>query len=352
MIRDRTGDHDLAANASRGTRRSTCGPLMVLAGIALAAAACGRGAAPVPAAAASLPPEAEQVSTAGSVAASFRHVNLHVQDGIVLEIRRLDGILISTTPGAIASFDDPRSYSVRVDSAEVGISPRSLSNLMNQRVFAYKGAPLKNVEVSMEAGRLKEKGTMRKGVDVPFSMLADVSLTADGRIRLHPVSMKVLGIETRGLMKFLGIDLRGMIALRESSGIEIQGDDFLMASDRMMPLPKFAGRLTGVRIEGTRLIEQFGPPPAAAAAGPSDRTARSFLSFRGGTLRFGRLTMADTDLEIVGETPDGILEFSVPNQTGQLVAGYSKTRANGGLTVYVPNYGTTALAYPPGPRKP
>ena len=181
------------------------------------------------------------------------------------------------------------------------MSPRSLSNLMNRHVFACAGAPLKDIEVSIESGHLKQTGTARKGVDVPFSLIAEVSVTSDGRIRLHPISMKVMGVQTAGLMKLLGIGMGGFITLKESSGMEIEGDDFLMSPARMLPLPKFAGRLT----------------------------------------------LSDTDLEIVGEVADRAIELSVPHQKNQLVAGYAKTRPNGGLVVHVPDYKAPAVSAPP-----
>jgi hypothetical protein len=329
--------------------------MLLLVGIATVAAACGRAPALIPPAEASAPPPVEQASGTGSIAASFRHVNLHVDDGIVLEVRRLDGVLVSDRPGVIPSSDDPRSYTVRVDSAEVAISPRSLSNLMNQRVFAYAGAPLKDIEVSIEGGHLKQTGKARKGVDVPFSLIAEVSVTSDGRIRLHPISMKVMGVQTAGLMKLLGIGPGGFIKLKESSGMEIEGDDFLMSPDRMLPLPKFAGRLTGVRVERDRLVEVFGPPPSATAPVTPARSGFSFLSFKGGTMRFGRLTMSDTDLEIVGEAPERALEFSVPHHRGQLVAGYAKSKTNGGLVMHVPDYtasGVTTSRVTAPPHRP
>jgi hypothetical protein len=227
------------------------------------------------------------------------------------------------------------------------VSPRSLSNLMNRHVFAYAGAPLKDIEGSIESGHLKQTGTARKGVDVPFSLIAEVSVTSDGRIRLHPISMKVMGIQTAGLMKLLGIGLGGFIKLKESSGMEIEGDDFLMSPDRMLPLPKFAGRLTGVRVEADRLVELCGPPLGATATASPARTGFSFLSFRGGTMRFGRLTMTETDLVIVGEVPDRALELSVPHRKDQLVADYAKTRPAGGLVVHVPDYKSAGMTSPP-----
>jgi hypothetical protein len=318
----------------------------------LVAAACGGQAAPAPVPPAALgSPVVGRASGLEGIAASFRHVNLDVDDGIVLEISRLDGALVSARPGVMPTFDDPTSFIVRIDSGEVAMSSVSLSNLLNQHVFAYKKAPIKDLEMSIEFGQLKGKGTLHKGVDLPFSMVANVSLTTDGRIRLHPVSVKVLGIPSSGLMKVLGIDLGGLVTLKETSGIEIDGDDFLLSPDRVLASPRIAGRLTAVRIEADRLVEVFGPPVATASLASPDRTAPTFLHFRGGTLRFGRLTMTDADLDIVSDGASReAFDFSLPHYLEQLEAGYSKITASGGLIVHMPSY-HPAVA-PAAPHRP
>ena len=313
----------------------------------LVAAACGRQAAlaPVPLAAPGSP-VALRASDLEGIAASFRRVNLDVDDGIVLEISRLDGALVSARPGVMPTFDDPSSFIVRIDSGEVAMSPLSLSNLLNRHVFASKKAPITNLEMSIESGRLDGKGTLHKGVDLPFFMVTTVSVTSDGRIRLHPISMKVLGIPSSGLMKVLGIDLDGLVTLKETSGIEIDGDDLLLSPDHAFDSPRIAGRLTAVRIEADRLVEVFGPPAAAATLALPDRTAApKFLRFRGGTLRFGRLTMTDADLDIVSDgSPRDVFEFSLPHYLEQLEAGYSKLTASGGLVVHMPSYHAAGAA--------
>jgi hypothetical protein len=309
-------------------------------GLVIAAAACGRQAPPTldwPAT--QVPPEAGHAPRPEPIAASFRHVNLDVDDGIVLEIRRLDGSVVSARPGLMPTFDDPTTFVVQIDSGEVAMSSLSLSNLLNHHVLAYRKAPIKDLEMSMESGQLKGKGTLHKGVDIPFSMVTDVSLTTDGRIRLHPVSVKVLGVPSSGLMSVLGIDLGGLITLKGASGVQIENDDLLLSPDQVLLSPKIAGRLTAVRIEGDRLVEVFGPPLALAHLVPADRSVVRFLSFRGGTLRFGRLTMSDADLDIVSdETPGDVFDFSLPHYLAQLEAGYAKTTASGGLIVHMPSY--------------
>src|SRR5262249_54708225 len=50
--------------------------------------------------------------------ASFRNVDFHVADGVILRVRRLVGAMHGD--GGIVSFDDPKSYVMDVKAAEVG----------------------------------------------------------------------------------------------------------------------------------------------------------------------------------------------------------------------------------------
>jgi len=49
------------------------------------------------------------------------------------------------------------------------------------------------------------------------------------------------------------------------------------------------------------------------------------MYFRGGRLRFGKLTMQDTDLMLVDAAPADPFRFNLAEYARQLVAGYSKT---------------------------
>jgi hypothetical protein len=77
--------------------------------------------------------------------------------------------------------------------------------------------------------------------------------------------------------------------------------------------------VTAVRIEGDRIVQTFGPDNTKALV-PHYR-ARNYIYHRGGVLRFGRLTMTDSDLEIVDQSPSTPFDFSLPDYNRQLVAG-------------------------------
>jgi hypothetical protein len=267
------------------------------------------------------------------VSVDFQNVNFHLAPDAVLEVRRLQGALLRAQPGSPPSFDDLKSYILQIDRGEVAMHPSSLTTILNKWVFNFEGTPISDVTVSIENGQLKQTGTLHKGVAVPFTIVADMTVTPDGRIRLHPTSVKAVGIPASGLMKAFNLELDNVIKSNRARGFEIEGNDFLLQPDRLVPEPRIAGRLTSVRIEGDRIVEVFGTRPSHG----SDKVAKNYMYYRGGVLKFGKLTMNPTDLRLVDEDPRDPFEFSPAQYNKQLTAGYSKSLPNGGLRTFMPD---------------
>src|SRR6185503_20211329 len=196
-------------------------------------------------------------ATPGPVEAEMRHVLYHVDDQVVLQIDYLRGALLPTTK-APPWFDDPATFRIAIDTGEVEISPASLTALLNRYVFNYDGTPLKELTVSIEDGELKQHGTLHKGVDLPFTIRTTLAVTPDGRLRLHPTSVKVLGIGVKGLMKTFGIELENLVKVQRGRGVEIEDNDFILAPSGLLPPPRIAGRLTAARLLPDAIAQTFG----------------------------------------------------------------------------------------------
>src|SRR5262249_27690647 len=123
------------------------------------------------------------------VAARMRHVVLHMGYGVVLRIDDLRGHLESRKSGPPV-FDDIDSYLVALDYAHVSMSGESLTNLMNNYVFAADDAPIKNLAISVEGSELAQSGKLKKAIPISFKMRSSISVMPDGRLRLHPTSLK------------------------------------------------------------------------------------------------------------------------------------------------------------------
>jgi hypothetical protein len=266
------------------------------------------------------------------VGIDMRNVHLRVSDDAAVDISWLHGRLRPTKTGQIPVFDDPSTYEMAVEDAELSIDAASLTALVN-RAFAFKGSNLSALRVSFAGPYVVQQGKLSKGVTVPFTVTASVSVMPDGALRLHPQKVKAAGVPTGGLMHLFGVELDALIHGNPAGGIRIDKDDLLLDPDKLLPPPATTGRLSRAEVRNGRLVQIFGRGAAARpASGPN------YIWFHGGTITFGKLTMADADLRLIDMQPSDPFDFYSAKYNVQLVAGYSKSTKEGGLRTYVPDY--------------
>jgi hypothetical protein len=305
----------------------------------LLTARCGAqpSSPPADSPAADLPAAAPAPSDPGPVSIEMRNVRLHLDEGVILNVRHLRGAMISTKANQPPVFDDVRSYRIALASADVSLDAASLTNLMNRHVFAYEGAPLKDLEVELADGKLSQKGKMHKGVWLPFSMKASVSVADDGRLRLHAESIKALGIPATKFLDVFGLTLEDLASIEKNRGVTIKDDDLLIAAGRVLPPPDIQGRLSRAEVSGSVLRQVFGTETDPSPL-PRDPNASNYVFFSGSVIRFGRLTMTNADLRLVDQDPRDVFDFYPAKYDEQLIAGYSKNLPNGGLKTFMPDY--------------
>jgi hypothetical protein len=66
------------------------------------------------------------------------HVDFHVDSSVVLRIHSLRGALLRTSPEHPPFLDDKHSFTLAIDSARIGITPASLSGLLNHYTCNYR----------------------------------------------------------------------------------------------------------------------------------------------------------------------------------------------------------------------
>jgi hypothetical protein len=295
------------------------------------------GGSPEGPAAQATAPEPPAANGGETVQAAMRNVDFHVDETIVLHIRYLRGQLVPTSAGAPVSFDDKRSFHFAVDSLVVELSGQAMADLLNRYVFAYPGAPLRSLRISIEDGRLRQRGRMN---GMPVSLLSDVRLTPAGELRLTPVSIKAFGIPVKKVMSLLGMRLAKIMDLRKARGVRVDGNDVVIDPTAIVPPPAIRGRLTSIVLGDTALRQVFrserqhAPTPLI----PAETTAVNYMYYRGGTLRFGRLTMYPADLLILDQRPEDPFDFFLDRYTDQLVRGYSRNTREGGLITVMPDW--------------
>jgi hypothetical protein len=269
------------------------------------------------------------------VQVEMKNVDLHVTPDVVLHIRQLRGQFVPVAGRQLPDLDAKQSYTVAVDSGEIAMDIGSLNALMT-RTLGGERSNVDKLRLSIEDGVMKQKGVIDSAINIPFTSKSTVAATPDGRIRITTKSVKGFGIPMKPFMKVFGLKMDEMVKVEPGHGVVTDGNDLILNPAELLPPPSIRGTVTAARIEGNNLVQTFGAARARPFSGRA--TAKNYIYWRGSYLSFGKLTMEETDLELIDRDPKDPFDFSVEHWNDQLVAGYSKTLANRGLKAYMPDY--------------
>jgi hypothetical protein len=274
----------------------------------------------------------------GDVNTLMKNVNYHLTDSIIVHIISFHGKL-TPKPDQMVVFDDRQSFEMNVDSANVRLSIASLTNDLNDFVFAKPDAPVKKLTASIQGDQLTVKGLLVSKGGIPFSSTGTLAVTPEGMIRVHTTKVEALHLPVKGLMDMLGLDTSKLVNTKVE-GVSVDKDDLILDPQVILPPPQLHGRLTSIKIENGEIAMSFtaAGDKASEPALTNNCGARNYLQFEGGTVRFGKLTMAHADLVLLDMEPADPFDFSIDHYKEQLVAGYSKMTPQGGLCSHVPDF--------------
>jgi len=292
-------------------------------------------------------PAKKQPLESRDVQAQLKGVNFRIDPQLVLEIRHLRGALQPTQEGKPPWFDDPNSFTLKINAAEIAMTPASLAALMNHFLFAGPGAPVKDVTIQIRNGHLVQTSTLNKKVPVRATLEGEVSATPEGKMRLHTTKISAGKVPVKGLLDLFGVELFDVIKSEESKGLRVVQDDLILDPEKLLPPPQMRGQVTAARIVGDHVVLTFGGGANEHPLKPSFPKAKNYMYLSGGTLSFGKLTMPGADLQIIDADPKDPFDFFLSQYAKQLVAGYSRTLPNKGLVVYMPDSDKTGKRLKP-----
>jgi hypothetical protein len=276
---------------------------------------------------------------------SMRNVHFHVDDDIRLRVRQMRGRMRDLGGKHLIVLDDKNRLELRMAYGEIALSSGDLTTLLNRYVFGYPGSPLKQLVVKTSGKHIVQTGVMHKIVDLPFRMTAELSVTPDHLIRIHPIAIEICGINGFGLMRAVGTNLSKLLDLRGAKGATVQGNDLLLDPLVILPPPKLEGEITSVYVEGDEIVQVFGDATSPGATPlPPPVPASNYVYFRGGVIRFGKLFMVQSSLEAMDADQTDPFDFYLDYYHSQLVAGYHVTLPDYALHAVMPDFNDLGTA--------
>jgi hypothetical protein len=274
----------------------------------------------------------------------MRNVMYHCTDQVAVHVLQLHGWVLPTQRARLPVLDDVQSFTLAIHFAEIAISTETLSTILNQYVFAAPDAPVKALAVTTAGSSIKVHGQLHARGDIPFETEGTAVATPEGHIRIHPHKITVAQVSVKGLMDFLGLTSAQFINTDKVRGVRLEGNDLILDPILLLPPPHIEGRVTAVRIADEHIIQVFGNQPKADAV---PQSSGNYIAYRGGQLRFGKLTMADADMMLIDMDPQDPLDFSLAHYKEQVVAGYTHITPEFGLRVFVRDFNKVPSPSPP-----
>jgi hypothetical protein len=90
-----------------------------------------------------------------------------------------------------------------------------------------------------------------------------------------------------------------------------------------------------VHLERDNVVQVFGTSERTM---PMQMSAANYMYYRGNQLRFGKLTMTETDMALIDMDPQDPFDFYLDRYKQQLVAGYTKETPTFGLRVFMRDF--------------
>ncbi len=284
-----------------------------------------------------------------AVRTQMRNVNCHFSDKVSVRINYLNGALVPIGNNAFPATDDKNSFTIRIDTAQIAISPQDLANLLNSYVFARPGSPVSGISVATTPnGQLKVKGRLHDKGDLPFETQGVLNPTRDGRLRLHSDKVRALHVPVKGLMDAFGIEVADLIKSGKVPGLQAEENDLIVDLEQILPPPHIDGKVTAIRVETNSIIQTFGD--ADAKPGPKPQSG-SYMAFHGNRLRFGKLTMDDADIVLSDVNPAAPLDFFLDHYKDQLAAGYTKISPAFQIHAFLKDFDKLGPTNPPAKNK-
>ncbi len=277
----------------------------------------------------------QKESKTPAVQVEMRNVMYHFTDHVAVHILQLHGLVLPTQRARLPVFDDVQSFMFAIHFAEIAISTDALSNVLNQYVFAAPDAPIKDIAVTTAGNSVKVHGKLHAKGDIPFETEGTAVATPEGHIRIHTHKVSVAQVSVKGLMDLLGLKSAQLINTDKVRGVRLDGNDLILDPALLLPPPRITGRVTEVQVQGDHILQVFGTRPPAGVTSPH---SGNYMAYRGAQVRFGKITMSDTDLVLIDMDPQDPFDFSLEHYKEQLLAGYTKTTPDFGLRAFMRDF--------------
>lgn len=270
---------------------------------------------------------------------TMRQVRSRIYEGITVDVLNLDGAIVRHDPTLPLVLENVHSYTIAVHRGELGFSGESLATLLNRYTFAFPDSPVFGLRVSFEGGRMRLSGTLRRWVNVPFTIMGKPQVDKEGGIIIEAERIMVGKMRVAALMDLVKMRLESLVPPRSEYGVRVDGDTVRIDIPKLLPPPRFQVRVVDAIIGDGQLRVRLDDGIQSQAPAMIWPQSSSYTHLEGGDLLTGNILIKDLNMQLVSENEHQQLELSLQEYHRQSEAGFTVSRG-GKMMVFIPPWAT------------
>ncbi len=266
----------------------------------------------------------------------IKNTNFRVVDNIGFYIPDL---VVRATPNDSNSplvFDDPTSFSLTPLQGSVVLDSGKLEALLNKKVFAFKGATLRNLKVKTATHVLTLSGEMiRKGLWVPFVLKGDIKLQDGHILNFTPWQVITDGEDATKVLKAANVEIDELLTV-DAQGAKLVGSTVVLDTLKLFPAPLLNLKISKAVMEDRGLVLSF-DNPGAETDSATLTDSNSYILIKGGDVKFMKAVPTNARVQVMSTSNGADLDFCLYDYRDQLSAGYLKLKEDGAILAYLKN---------------
>ena len=279
---------------------------------------------------------------------NLKNVRFFWTEDLFIETDSMSAKAVPLPPNSAVDFDNVDAYRLEIMNGQADRALPTLQFILNKIVFSYNGSPLRNLKIAASpetggsAGRkLVIQGELSFVFWLSFEMIADLKLDAEKNVLyIDSEGVTALGMPFAGdLLSSIGLDLEALVPVPKASPLQLTGNRMIVDPYRLFPAPHFSGQLTRVGLELDRVTLTFSDPRRIQFPALPVPESKSGLYIYQGDVKFGKLRMIDTRLQMVDTDPSDRFDFFARNYHQQLIRSDIRIGMDRSVVARVPDYG-------------
>jgi hypothetical protein len=267
---------------------------------------------------------------------SLKNVYFRFKKNVILDLPDLTGELVPKGNSSIVNFDDVNSFSIHVKNGIAYADSEVLKVLFKDYVFNYEDSPVKLESIQFPDQKLGENLISMKG---ELKFIYWLGFELKGKIGLDPnkntiviatEEIKAVGTSyAKNLLATIGLNLQKLIPIPAGRGVEIINNQIIVHPFVVFPPPKLSGIFEEISVKNGKLFLKLSSPEQIQFPPLPEPNAKNYLFLYKGELKFGKLLMVDSRLQMIDKDPSDSFDFYVEE--------YFQTLSNGGSAIILPD---------------